>query len=748
MKKLLIITLILSAGFILPARAEIPQTLNYQGVLTDAGGSAVPDGYYSITFRLYDVPSGGTAPWTETNMVQVSKGIFSVVLGTLEQLNLPFDTDYYLGMSVEGEAELSPRVVLTSSAYALNSRGVTGIDNVFPPTGKVGVGTALPTNAFHVRADASSEIAMKVEGNHPTHTAIYVNAMDPSSTSGIGFCRGALKVKLFADVNDHLRFRIGSAEHVIFRSDGRVGIGTLMPVETLDINGGIRIGDALASNAGTIRWSGADFEGYDGSSWKSFTDTGSGTVPSGSSGQTLRNNGSSWVTASNLYNDGTNVGIGTTSPNYKLHVSSSSIYSMRVEGTAIGSWAGIQINAAGLGSNPSIFYYRQGLQKVTSYVDGGGKWNILIDGDDRLTVEPNGDVGIGTDSPEEKLHVAGDSQEMIKVETSASTGRSGLELKTTGGIYDNLSIIKHSPSASGTTAGSIPLANLARVAAGTQGGPLMLQVTNLNPMYFVTDNEVRMLIDSDGETGIGTTTPDAKLDVTCAEATKVLDVVSSYSGSLGNVVNIQRTVIVPSNNDMLQIMVADGSADDFQFIECQRSADVKFKVEGNGNVFADGSYTSPAADFAEMIAVSSGASRVEPGDVLVIDSSNPRSTVKSVQPRSTLVAGIYSTKPGFIGSERDWDKPIAGGDGENIGTYTLGDMAAEFNEIPLAVVGIVPCKVSAENGAIRPGDLLVTSDTPGHAMRDDDPKVGTVLGKALGSLTSGTGVIKVLVTLN
>lgn len=95
----------------------------------------------------------------------------------------------------------------------------------------------------------------------------------------------------------------------------------------------------------------------------------------------------------------------------------------------------------------------------------------------------------------------------------------------------------------------------------------------------------------------------------------------------------------------------------------------------------------------------------------MIDSSNPRSTVKSVQSRSTLVAGIYSTKPGFIGSERDWDKPITGGDGENVGTYTLGDMAAEFNEIPLAVVG-------------------------------------TGLGKALGSLTSGTGMIKVLVTLN
>jgi hypothetical protein len=59
----------------------------------------------------------------------------------------------------------------------------------------------------------------------------------------------------------------------------------------------------------------------------------------------------------------------------------------------------------------------------------------------------------------------------------------------------------------------------------------------------------------------------------------------------------------------------------------------------------------------------------------------------------------------------------------------------------------VPCKVSAENGTVRPGDLLVTSSTPGHAMRDEKPEVGTVVGKALGTLASGTGVIEVLVTL-
>jgi hypothetical protein len=212
-------------------------------------------------------------------------------------------------------------------------------------------------------------------------------------------------------------------------------------------------------------------------------------------------------------------------------------------------------------------------------------------------------------------------------------------------------------------------------------------------------------------------------------------------------VNIEATPGSPvADHDMLQIAAPAAAPDNFQFIECQRGTDVEFRVYGNGNVTADGTFTPSGADLAEMIAVASGASTVGSGDVLVIDRETTRSVVRSTTARSTLVAGIYSTKPGFIGGERDWDRPVGMGEGEG-GGYTLLDMASEFDEIPMAVVGIVPCKVSAENGPIRPGDLLVTSATPGHAMRDGAPVVGTVLGKALEPLESGTGSIRVLVTL-
>ncbi|MGH9603489.1 MAG: hypothetical protein ACRD24_14005 [Terriglobales bacterium] len=70
-------------------------------------------------------------------------------------------------------------------------------------------------------------------------------------------------------------------------------------------------------------------------------------------------------------------------------------------------------------------------------------------------------------------------------------------------------------------------------------------------------------------------------------------------------------------------------------------------------------------------------------------------------------------------------------------------------EVPLALVGVVPCKVTAENGSIKIGDLLVTSSAPGYAMKGTDRTrmVGAVVGKALEPLREGKGVIQVLITL-
>ena len=86
---------------------------------------------------------------------------------------------------------------------------------------------------------------------------------------------------------------------------------------------------------------------------------------------------------------------------------------------------------------------------------------------------------------------------------------------------------------------------------------------------------------------------------------------------------------------------------------------------------------------------------------------------------------------------------------------TLVEVETVNDLVPVALVGIVPCKVSAENGPIQSGDLLTTSSLPGHAMKAMPILIngveiyipGTIIGKAMESLDSGTGVINVLVTL-
>ena len=158
----------------------------------------------------------------------------------------------------------------------------------------------------------------------------------------------------------------------------------------------------------------------------------------------------------------------------------------------------------------------------------------------------------------------------------------------------------------------------------------------------------------------------------------------------------------------------------------------KFRVDTNGVAYADGGFQSSGADFAESFAVRGQRSLYEPGDVLEIDRNSDRHLTLSHHPYATLVAGIYSTKPGVLASPHHIDDP-----------------AVQKTEVPLAVVGIVPCKVSTENGAIARGDLLVTSSRPGYAMKGTNRRrmLGAVVGKALEPLPNGTGVIQVLVTL-
>jgi hypothetical protein len=143
------------------------------------------------------------------------------------------------------------------------------------------------------------------------------------------------------------------------------------------------------------------------------------------------------------------------------------------------------------------------------------------------------------------------------------------------------------------------------------------------------------------------------------------------------------------------------------------------------------------SDFAEALPAKDSRAGYEPGDVLVLSADREGAVEKATRAHDARVAGVYSTRPAVLGADKD------------------GATRVDPDDIPVAIVGIVPTKVSAENGAIKPGDLLTTATVSGHAMKASPVMVsgvalyptGTILGKALGSLESGTGLIRVLVTL-
>ena len=103
-------------------------------------------------------------------------------------------------------------------------------------------------------------------------------------------------------------------------------------------------------------------------------------------------------------------------------------------------------------------------------------------------------------------------------------------------------------------------------------------------------------------------------------------------------------------------------------------------------------------------------------------------------------------------SSGPYDRRVAGvvsGGGEYKPALLLDRRASSRPRSPVALVGKVCCKVDAQHEPVSVGDLLTTSPTPGHAMRasDKDRAFGAVIGKALQPLTSGRGLIAILVAL-
>jgi len=124
--------------------SQVPKKISYQGLLTTSSGTPVQNGIYNLKFDLYDSSVTGTLSFTETHEnVQVEKGTFSVILGSVSNLDIAFNKKFYIEVTAQAGPELTepitffPRAELTSAPYSLAPWASNG-NTIYYNSGNVG----------------------------------------------------------------------------------------------------------------------------------------------------------------------------------------------------------------------------------------------------------------------------------------------------------------------------------------------------------------------------------------------------------------------------------------------------------------------------------------------------------------------------------------------------------------------------------------------------------------------------------
>lgn len=108
--------------------AAIPRVINYQGRLTDKDDNPLT-GNFLVTFRFYEADKEGQPVWEEGHILNIKNGLFNVLMGSVKPLEIDFNKDLWLGMEVASDGEMTPRIKLASSVYALNAKSIDMINS-------------------------------------------------------------------------------------------------------------------------------------------------------------------------------------------------------------------------------------------------------------------------------------------------------------------------------------------------------------------------------------------------------------------------------------------------------------------------------------------------------------------------------------------------------------------------------------------------------------------------------------------
>ncbi len=383
-------------------------------------------------------------------------------------------------------------------------------------SGNVGIGTTNPGNLLHVFKNSTDNAAfqglVKIQGANSSESSTGTfNEAQPSygiefrrwwTPGGAGYenPQGGIYSWGSNSWGAGLAFRTAAPggtnyTRMVVTDTGNVGINTASPGTKLDVNGYLRATGATISAIG----SGIIMADSSGNLYSTSTTVATGIPsPSGISGQTLRSNGTSWVANNLLFNDGTNVGIGTATPGNKLAVNGD------ISGgsfTASVNNGEARYGRADRAAGNAVLQLGGGSASATTkweIIDGG--WTKVIASIDNrapassFVIDNSGNIGIGAAAPGAKLHILGSSQNTLAIDSPAYPE---ITLRVGGVIKSYDSIV--------TTAGGYMI--------GSQVGDRIIRSESGNILISYSSGAPTLTVASTGSVGIGTTLPTAKLDV-------------------------------------------------------------------------------------------------------------------------------------------------------------------------------------------------------------------------------------------
>jgi hypothetical protein len=519
-----------------------------------------------------------------------------------------------------------------------------------------------------------------------------------------------------------------SGTNNIFYNSGNVGIGTDAPLDKLHVESGANdtglfLRNSLTSANATNRISFANglitatamIESIKVNANSVATDLKFGV-----------HNGQTWNHPLYLKNNG-NVGIGTASPDSRLSIFDANAWPTSNRGSlyleasnTVGS--GLNLAATGAGGRNFLL-----LSTASGASPGGGTFGIFdvsagsTASSYRFVLNSAGNVGIGTLNPAHKLDVAG------------NVNSSGLCIG--GDCKTAWSQVGVGMSQWTTNGNNINNNNTGNVGIGTTAPAYLLDVSgSTNSPFRVRDSSGREYFSTTTRTSTYGTIPIVSL----AGARLIIDNNGPDGGNdtvLRRMVN--SLVVYPADHPNLKGAFIVRQADGYPglFVDQNTNGNVGIgtpapasKLHVAGNITVDGNINAKYQDVAEWVPSSQ---QLEAGTVVALDLEKSNHVLASSEAYDTRVAGVVSAQPGISLGERGEGKVL------------------------VATTGRVKVRVDATRAPIKIGDLLVTSDVAGVAMRSEPVNIGgrkmhapgTIIGKALEPLEKGTGEILVLLSL-